>query len=276
MPPTGALTKRAGTGVDSAPRTSNFAGYSRCGRAGLFQQPEDAMKASKLRLSSLALLAVGVVGALLLAGCETPSSQLQKSWDGLELKQVKGVDAVYLLPGAQFKPYTTVMIDPVQVAFDKNWEPNQYERDISRHLSTKDIEKIRTEMSQVFREVFVEELQKGGYTVVQETSPETLRVSPGLANVYITAPDKMAPGRSYTLTSESGRMTLVMELRDGSTAQLIGRVLDTKVGDNFGRMMITDSVTNSADFRQAVRQWASRLRQGLDNLKAGVAPPPPA
>ena len=56
----------------------------------------------------------------------------------------------------------------------------------------------------------------------------------------------------------------------------IGRVLDTKVGDNFGRMQVTDSVTNSADFRQAVRQWAARLRQGLDNLKAGVAPPPPA
>ena len=98
----------------------------------------------------------------------------------------------------------------------------------------------------------------------------------GLVNVYITAPDKMAPGRSYTLTSESGRMTLVMELRDGATGQLIGRVVDQKVGDNFGRMMITDSVTNSADFRQMVGQWAKRLRQGLDNLKAGVAPPPAA
>ena len=226
---------------------------------------------------SMGLLAVGFLGTALVAGCATTtSSQLQKSWDGLELKQVKGVDAVYLLPGAQFKPYTSVMIDPVQVAFDKNWEPNQYERDISRHLSTKDIEKIRTEMAQTFRDVFVKELQEGGYTVVQETSPETLRVSPGLANVYITAPDKMSPGRSYTLTSESGRMTLVMELRDGATGQLIGRVLDTKVGDNFGRMQITDSVTNSADFRQAVGQWARRLRTGLDNLKAGVAPPPPA
>jgi hypothetical protein len=168
------------------------------------------------------------------------------------------------------------MIDPVQVAFDKNWDPNDSQRDISRHLSTKDIEKIRTEMSSTFRDVFVKELQEGGYTLVDQPSPETLRVSPGLANVYITAPDTMSPGRSYTLTSESGRMTLVMELRDGATGQLIGRVIDQKVGDNFGRMQITDSVTNSADFRQIVGQWAKRLRQGLDNLKAGVAPPPAA
>jgi hypothetical protein len=228
-----------------------------------------------MKASTLGYVALLGFGALI-TGCETTSSQAQKNWDGLELKQVKGIDAVYLLPGAQFKPYTSVMIDPVQVAFDKNWDPNQYERDISRHLSTKEIEKIRTEMAAGFRDVFVKELQDGGYKVVTEPSPETLRVSPGLANVYITAPDKMAPGRSYTLTSESGRMTLVMELRDGATGQLIGRVVDQKVGDNFGRMMITDSVTNSADFRQAVGQWAKRLRQGLDNLKAGVAPPPAA
>jgi hypothetical protein len=125
----------------------------------------------------------------------------------------------------------------------------------------------------VFREVFVEELTAGGYQLVQQPAPDVLRVSPGLANVYVTAPDKMSAGRSYTLTSESGRMTLVLELRDGATGQLIGRVVDQKVGDNFGRMQITNSVTNSADFRQAVRAWAKRLVQGLDNLKAGVAPP---
>ena len=228
------------------------------------------MMAAKRRL--LSGLCVGVVIAVVTAGCQTTSTAPQ-DWDGLKKVTVKGLDAVYLLPNAQIKPYTAVMIDSLQVAFDKDWDPNRDTRDISRHLSTEDIEKIRSEMAAAFRDVFKKELTEGGYKLVEQPGPDVLRVSPGLANVYITAPDTMSPGRSYTLTSESGRMTLVMELRDGPTGQLIGRVVDQKVGDNFGRMQITNSVTNSADFRFAVDSWAKRLRQGLDNLKAGIAPP---
>jgi len=216
-----------------------------------------------------------LVLAAMIAGCATTTSSKQapQNWDGLQLVPSKGVDAVYLLPGVQIKTYNSVLLDPVQVAFDKNWDPNDSTRDISRHLSTKDIEEIRTEMATEFRKVFSKELTAGGYTVVEQTAPDTLRVSAGLANVYITAPDTMSPGRSYTLTSESGRMTLVMELRDGHTQQLLGRVVDQKVGDNFGRMQVTDSVTNSADFRAAVADWAKRLKNGLDRVRAGTFPP---
>jgi hypothetical protein len=219
--------------------------------------------------------------AAMTAGCATTTSNKpQQNWDGLQLVPSKGVDAVYLLPGVQIKTYNSVLLDPVQVAFDKNWDPNDSTRDISRHLSTKDIEEIRTEMATEFRKVFAKELSAGGYTVVEQTAPDTLRVSAGLANVYITAPDTMSAGRSYTLTNESGRMTLVMELRDGATGQLLGRVVDQKIGDNFGRMQVTNSVTNSADFRAAVSDWAKRLKNGLDRVRAGTFPPvtpvPPA
>jgi hypothetical protein len=220
------------------------------------------------------MFGIAVLLVVSIAGCATPTSkQPQQNWDGLQLVPSKGLDAVYLLPGAQIKTYHSVVLDPVQVAFDKNWDPNDSTRDISRHLSTQDIEKIRSEMASEFRKVFAKELTAGGYTVVEQAAPDTLRVSAGLANVYITAPDKMSAGRSYTLTSESGRMTLVMELRDGQTGQLLGRVVDQKVGDNFGRMQVTDSVTNSADFRAAVSDWAKRLKNGLDKVRAGTFPP---
>lgn len=219
-----------------------------------------------VRTCSRSVLGVGALCALLLVGCQTaPPPQ---NWDGLQYKQVKGIDAVYLLPGVDFKPYKSVLLDPIEVAFDKNWDPNDSRYELSRRLSTEDIEKIRTDMAAGFREVFASELAKGGYQVVDQLSHDTLRVSAGLANVYINAPDTMTPGRSITLTNESGRMTLVMELRDGATGQLIGRVVDEKVGDSFGRMQVTNSVTNSADFRRVVGEWARRLRQGLDNLRA--------
>jgi hypothetical protein len=39
------------------------------------------------------------------------------TWDGLVEVKPKRMDAAYLLPGADFRSYTKVMIDPSEVAF---------------------------------------------------------------------------------------------------------------------------------------------------------------
>ena len=190
-----------------------------------------------------------------------------KTWEGLELRPTKGLDLVYVRPGVQFKDYASVAIDsPVDVAFDKNWDPDKSVRGTSRRMSTADIEKIRTDMATEFRKVFVEELGKGGYAVVDQAGENTLRVSPGLADVYINAPDRMEAGRVTTYTTDAGRMTLVMELRDGPTNQLLARVIDRKSGTDMGFAQVTNSVTNTAEFRRMVRSWAQRLVKGLDTV----------
>ncbi len=62
--------------------------------------------------------------ALLLCGFAIPASAKDESggaWDGLVEVKPKRLDAAYLMPGADFRPYTKLMIDPVEVAFRKNW-----------------------------------------------------------------------------------------------------------------------------------------------------------
>jgi hypothetical protein len=212
-----------------------------------------------------------IVAALVLAFVAAmPAMSKEKppaSWDGLELTKKKGLDLVYVRPGVQFKAYKNVTLDdPVQVAFDKDWDPNADVRSASRRMSADDIQKIKTDMATEFRKVFIEQLAKGGYTLVDKVGEETLRVSAGLGDVYITAPNRNEPGRVTYYTMESGRMTLVMELRDGVTGQLLGRVIDQKVGGDAGYMQLSNSVTNSADFRRAVRDWADRLVKALDKV----------
>ena len=214
---------------------------------------------------SASVVCAGLALALLSATAVFAEKPPQ-TWDGLELTKKKGIDLVYIRPNVQFKAYKTVSIDELQVAFDKNWDPNENVRSASRRLSTEDIEKIRSDMVTEFRKVFVEELGKGGYAVVDKPGEETLRVSPGLADVYINAPERMEPGRVTTYTTDAGRMTLVMELRDGPTNQLLARVIDQKVGTDTGFAQVTNSVTNSAEFRRMVRSWAQRLVKGLDNV----------
>ena len=214
---------------------------------------------------SASMVFAGLAVALLTATAALADKPPQ-TWDGLELTKKKGLDLVYLRPNVQFRAYKDVSIDVLEVAFDKNWDPNDNVRSVSRRMSTADIEKIRTDMVSEFRKVFVEELGKGGYSVVDKPGDDTLRVSPALVDVYITAPDRMEAGRVRTYTTDAGHMTLVMELRDSPTNQLLARVIDQKGGTDMGFAQVTNSVTNSAEFRRMVRAWAQRLVKGLDKV----------
>jgi hypothetical protein len=220
-----------------------------------------------MRPFSVKLLAA----ALLCGACAVAQAGPPASWDGLELRKVKGLDAVYVRPGVEFREYRTLYLDPVEVAFDKDWDPNRSSRSLSSRVSADDIEKIRAEMAGEFQRIFAERLAKGGYQVVERPVDGTLQVSAGLADVYIAAPDKATAGRSYTFTVSAGRMTLVMELRDGPTAQLLARVIDQHVGRDNGTMSITNGVTNSAEFRRAVQGWADKLVQALDRVAGKAA-----
>jgi hypothetical protein len=210
--------------------------------------------AARLVVAACIILAAGVASA----------AKPPETWDGLVYKKTKGIDAVYVRPDVEFKAYRNVVIDPVEVAFDKNWKPN---RDVtaSRRLSTDDMQKIRDDMASEFRRIFAEQLAAGGYDVVAKPLEDTLRVSAALADVYITAPDTMTAGRTRTYTQSAGRMTLAMELRDGPTGQLLARVVDRHVDDSAWVQRAT-SVSNSAEFRRAVTDWAKRLVSALDRV----------
>jgi hypothetical protein len=207
----------------------------------------------------LVLLASSLLAPVCSFGGSAP-----ETWDGLEQRKAKGVDAVYVRPGVEFKAYRNFLIDPVEVYFDKDWKPNRT-GSASRRLTTEQIEKIRGEMASEFRRIFAEELAAGGYDVVAAPLDDTLRLTAGLADVYITAPDTMSAGRTRTYTRSAGRMTLVMELRDGPTGQLLARVIDRHEDDSMYAQWTT-SVTNSAEFREAVKGWAKRLVTALDKV----------
>jgi hypothetical protein len=202
-----------------------------------------------------------------IAACATPSSKKPPAeWDGLQRREVKGIDNVYVRPNVQFPPYKTVMIDPLEVAFAKEWDPNQT-RDLSRHLDAEDLQKIKAELARLFRESFAEELEKGGYPLVDQPQDDTMRVLPAIIDLYINAPDVMTPGRSRTYTTEAGRMTLVMEIRDGPTGQILARVVDARTaGGMGGHMTWTNAATNRADAQIVLDDWARRLRNALDKL----------
>jgi hypothetical protein len=209
----------------------------------------------------VAWLVAGALAVILpvLAADEPP-----KEWDGLVRVSSKQIDHLYKLPEADFSGYKRVRLDPIEVEFDKNWNPNSSERSTSRRLNNSDLEKIKKTLAEEFRKVFTEELTKNGYPVVDQDGDDVLRVSAAIANLYITAPDKPAAGRSRTYTTNAGHMTLVAELRDSVTGKLMARAVDSVQARDTGTFMVTTSVTNMAGARTALSKWARVLREGLD------------
>ena len=208
--------------------------------------------------------AVLVTGALAGALPVTAADEPPREWDGLVRVNSKQIDHLYKLPEADFSGYKRVRLDPIEVEFDKNWKPNAAERSPSRRLDNSDLEKIKKTLAEEFRKVFTEELAKNGYPVVDQDDDDVLRVSAAIANLYITAPEKMSAGRSRTYTTNAGHMTLVAELRDSVTGKLMARAVDSVQARDTGTFMITTSVSNLASARTALSKWARVLREGMD------------
>ncbi len=221
-----------------------------------------------IRLLSTTLLASAAVAALSLAAMSvgTAKEKPPQEWDGLVRRENKKLDNVYVRPDVEFKAYKRVSLDPVEVKFDKDWDPNSGSRSVSGRLSNEDIQQIRTELAVLFRDEFSKHLAKGGYEVVETTGDDVLRVQAALINLYINAPQKMTAGRSRTYTMDAGRVTLVMQLDDSVTGQTLARVVDTQQGMDTGQLQWTTSVSNSAEARRIVGMWSDSLRKALDRV----------
>lgn len=211
------------------------------------------------------IAALLVLCAAALSGCTTTQNQVTE-WDGLVRRPVSRMDAVFVLPDADITGYTSVMLDPVQVSFARDWDPNRGRRNPASRLNANDIAAIQSGLADMLRESFRAQLEAGGYTLVDQPGPDTLRVTAAIVDLNVTAPDTMTAGRTRTYTTNSGQMTLVAELRDSVTGDLLARAVDTQRGRNTGAMQFTNNVTNTADARRAMGVWANALRQGLDEM----------
>ena len=117
------------------------------------------------------------------------------------------------------------------------------------------------------QEEFVAELKKGGYAVVDAAGPDVLRVQANILNLYVTAPDVMTPGRSRVYTANAGEMTLLAQLSDADSGEVIARVIDRYQARGTASFQLSSSVTNAAEARNAASAWARILRAALDKAK---------
>ena len=214
-------------------------------------------------------LFTGAMAILMVVVGAASAAKAPTSWDGLVQVKSKRLDLVYLQPGADFRAYNKVMIEPTEVAFAKDWQRdyNRSTRSLSSRVSDKDMQDTISQAVKAADGIFANAWTKGGYAVVNAPGPDVMRVKTGVVNVWVTAPDQPTAGRSYSFSQEADQATLFVEARDSMTGALLGRAVDQRiVGDNFTTWRT--SVSNRGDFREQVEQWATISVRGMSELKA--------
>jgi hypothetical protein len=217
-------------------------------------------------LFSAAIFA-GLAFAIAPAGAaqNTPVQQ----WEGMQKVQWKAFDEGYRAPGVDFRPYTKVMIDPVEATFRKNWQRdyNKVHLDIENRVTDEDAQKILAETRSGLAEAFTQAAQKAGYQVVTSPGPDVLRLRPSLIDLDVHAPDIKVSAQKHTFAEEAGSARLVLEVRDSSSGALLAGGVDKRDVGDLTFLERRSSVSNRADFSRAFRRWAELSFNALDSLR---------
>jgi uncharacterized protein DUF3313 len=216
-------------------------------------------------LTAMMGVCLGLVVAAMPAMAAKPAAP-QVSEDGLQLIKQTKTRLIYKRPDANFTQFKKVAIADCAVDFSKSWvkEYNSSQRDLSRRITDKDLDRARTYLSAQFKKIFTEELgSEGSYQIAEQAAPDVLMLKPAMVNIQVSAPDLMAPARNAYYVQESGQMTLYLELWDPLNNTILGRIVDARAS-NETRSQRANAVTNKMAADTIMESWAKELHERLD------------
>jgi Protein of unknown function (DUF3313) len=185
---------------------------------------------------------------------------------GLQKTTIKGLDVVYARPGASLSDYHKVLLQPIEISFHRDWEKREVPGS-RRRISASDSQRIKDRLANLVREELRKELAGGGYELTDSAGDDVLEVHMAIVNLYVTAPNVAGSGNTDTFALTAGQMSLVAELRDSITGDVIARIFDHAAARESSWARRITSVDNAAEAAAITSSWAKILRQQLDLAK---------
>jgi len=216
-----------------------------------------------------------LVTALLLAASPAALAEeaSERTHDGLvRVEKAKRFQAVFLKPGASLNGYTKLLVLPAEIHYKRPPNTNRFADD-NFALTEKQMSRLTEALNEVFREEIV---AKGGWQVVSERGPDVLVVHGGLIDLVVNVPPNPPPGRGGTYVASFGEATLVVELYDSQTMEILARIADRKEAEPAGGRMQNAEFGAASEVKSMFRRWAKRLREALDVAKSITFPGPTA
>jgi len=216
---------------------------------------------------------LAILGAMIvIAGCATdPSIQsgpnAETTFDGLVRIDHARFEAAWIDPDVDLKKYNKIIPGGAEFEFRsvQKMSASAARRSNEREFWISDTNKQR--LVDTVTELFTEELQKSEhFTVTDEPGPDALIIVGGLHDIVSQVPPEDV-GRSEVWLRSLGEATLVIELRDSLSNEVVYRAVERRAAETVGNQMIrANTATTWAEVRRWARRWAVRLREGLDSI----------
>lgn len=213
-----------------------------------------------------------VVAVLIVSGCASePTMQegpdAEVTYDGLNRIDNAAFKNAWADPGADWARYDQIITGDAFFEFRAVKKGSGTQRASSSTaeywIDDKDRERLKDEVSAVF----AEELAKSErFSVSGTAGPNVLIIRGGLHDIVSRVPPEHA-GRSEIYLSSVGEATLILEIVDSLSGEVLFRAVDRRAAGRAGGQAVRSSpVTTWSEIRRMARGWGSKLQKGLDGL----------
>lgn len=209
------------------------------------------------------------LSVLAIAACANTPAGITTE-DGLVSQSTQAFDELYLRPGVSLQDFASYSLESCEVSFRKNWrrDQNQQRPDLSNRVTEKTAEQIKASISERCGKYLREALDEAPTLQVVDQYGEgdnVLVLRPSIVDLNINAPETDGPGIVHNYTRSFGEMTLVLELTDASTGEVLARAVDKRRGHERTFLQRSNSLTNKFETDRILRRWSEQVRSGLDD-----------
>ena len=183
--------------------------------------------------------------------------------EGLQQVQARNFEVAFARPGVRFDRYKKLLVNELELAF-RTPDRTQNQFPLGEDQKTR----FRAAMATAFgRELG--ELQN--LEVVTEPGPDVLDLNVRVQDIVASSPGRRvgSVGRAAFAIETVGEMTLVIELRDSQSEEILARVFDRQAFEGAAMLTGESVVSTWQGVERLVERWASRVAGGLDELVSG-------
>ena len=214
------------------------------------------------------------VAIALLAGCSTAPPTIQEgpnaevSFDGLHAIDNSVFALAWADPEIDFSRYNKIIPGGAVLEFRAVKKSSGAMRSRSSQSEFYIEQSARDELKEIASEIFDEELSNSTrFTVTDAPGQDVLVIRGALHDIVSNVPPQTV-GRSEVFLSSVGEITLIIEVVDSMSGEVIFRAVERRALDRQGQAMRSSSVNTRSEVRRLMRRWATTLREGLDSIPA--------
>jgi hypothetical protein len=228
----------------------------------------------RLRIAALgvATLAAALYGGVGAAAPKQPRVETgpdaEVTHDGLVRVQKSVVDAAWVKPTLDLTQYKKLMVVSQGVSFRKLEPVSDFQARNESQFPVKEENKER--LSRELKTAFEAELGKlERYEIVNAPGPDVLLLVGAVIDVVSNIPpdiDSARFGRGGVYLTSVGDATLVIELRDSESGEILARAADRRAAESPFAFEV-NNVTAWSEVRRLASYWASLLRRRLEEIE---------